>query len=94
MGLLPGYEFPKIGKFGGWKIKPLLTVISIPPLLGQIIMGAIVRNAMPDSVMKPYPASWTTWMRSCCLAILLVRGGLSVTFRGNGVIVVFLSIVP
>ena len=44
--------------------------------------------------MKYYPSDWTAWMRSCCLAILLVRGGLSVTFRGKGLLVVFLSFVP
>ena len=39
-------------------------------------MGMIARNLFGD-VMKAYPSTWTIWMRSCILAILLVRGGLS-----------------
>lgn len=30
----------------------------------------------------------------CCLAILLVRGGLQVTFSGKGILVVFMTFVP
>lgn len=30
----------------------------------------------------------------CCLAILLVRGGLQVTFRGKGILVVLMTFIP
>lgn len=75
VGLLGGYNFPKFWKFKGYNLKPVLKVIEIPPIIGMIVMGCIVRNAF-GSYMNAYPAAWAQWMRSCCLACLLVRGGL------------------
>jgi hypothetical protein len=75
LGLISGFKFPKIGNWGGCEVKPLCKVIKIPPLIGMIIMGCVVRNTFGD-VVKPYPNVWAQWIRSCCLAVLLVRGGL------------------
>eukprot|EP00347_Sterkiella_histriomuscorum_P005826 403355123 len=93
LGLLGGYKFKKFWIFPGYTLKPILKNIQIPPLIYMILMGMIARNFFGEA-MKPYPATWTVWMRSCILAILLTRGGLSVTFRGKGIIVVLLMLVP
>ncbi len=56
-------------------------------------MGCIARNFFGKSV-EAYNNEWAQWLRSCCLAILLTKGGLQVSFSGKGIVVVFLSIVP
>jgi hypothetical protein len=93
LGLLGGFHFPKIGRFPGYHLKPVLKGIVIPPLIAMIIMGCIVRNLF-GWVVLPYPQPWTAWIRGFCLCILLIRGGLNVSFKGKGIIVVFLSFVP
>jgi Kef-type K+ transport system membrane component KefB len=93
LGALGGFEIPKIGPFPGYKVKPILSKLRIPPIIAMIIMGCIVRNTFGDSV-KPYNNDWAQWIRMCCLAILLVRGGLQVSFAGKGILVVFLTFVP
>ena len=94
LGLLGGYQFPNIWPFRGYKLKPVLKVITIPSLVAMIIMGAIVRNLFPQHVMNAFPDSWASTIRNMCLAILLIRGGLQVTFSGKGVIVAILCIIP
>jgi len=59
----------------------------------MIFMGCIARNFFGKPV-EAYNNDWAQWLRSCCLAILLTRGGLQVSFSGKGIIVVFLSFVP
>jgi hypothetical protein len=93
IGLLGGFHFPSIGRFPGYHLKPVLRGIVIPPLILMIIMGAIARNLF-GSVMEAYPAPWTSYIRGFCLSILLIRGGLQVSFRGKGLTVVLLSVVP
>ena len=56
-------------------------------------MGCIVRNTFGD-VVKAYPSTWAQWIRTCCLAMLLVRGGLQVSFKGKGLLVLFMSFIP
>ena len=93
-GLFGGFHFPAIGKcFKGYHLKPILKVIKIPPIIGMIIMGCIVRNTFGD-VVKAYPSTWAQWIRTCCLAMLLVRGGLQVSFKGKGLLVLFMSFIP
>jgi NhaP-type Na+/H+ or K+/H+ antiporter len=67
--------------------------MQIPSLIMMIILGCIARNTFGD-VMKAYPSAWTSYIRSICLAILLIRGGLQVQFKGKGLLVVFLTILP
>eukprot|EP00347_Sterkiella_histriomuscorum_P004939 403358501 len=86
LGLIGGYKFKKFWIFPEYTLKPLLSKIEIPPLIYMILMGMIARNFFGEA-MKPYPATWTVWMRSCILAILLTRGRLSVTFKGKGILV-------
>ncbi len=59
----------------------------------MIAMGFVARNFFEDA-MKPYPAPWTAWIRGFCLCILLIRGGLQVSFTGKGLIVVLMSFIP
>lgn len=54
LGLLNGFHFPKLGKFPGYHLKPILKGIVIPPLILMIIMGAVARNLFGD-IMKAYP---------------------------------------
>lgn len=91
--MLAGFKIPKVGKFPGLTVKPLITKIHIPPIIGMIIMGCVVRNCFGDAV-KPYNSDWAQWIRSCCLAILLVRGGLQVSFSGKGILVVLMTFIP
>ena len=44
--------------------------------------------------MKAYPAPWTSWMRAIAISLILCRGGMSVSFRGKGLIVLLLSCIP
>jgi hypothetical protein len=92
-GLLNGFTIPKFYKFKGVTVPPLIKGVHIPPIIGMIIMGCIVRNTDVE-YMKAYPSGWAQWIRSCCLAILLTRGGLNVSFQGKGPLVLFMSFVP
>jgi Kef-type K+ transport system membrane component KefB len=74
-------------------IAPLLNKVKIPSVIAMIFMGCIARNFFGKPV-EAYNNEWAQWLRSCCLAILLTRGGLQVSFSGKGIIVVFLSFVP
>jgi hypothetical protein len=82
VGLLGGFTFPKFGPIGGWRINPIIKGVVLPPLIFMIIIGCVARNCFGDSFMKPYPTLWSSWVRSICLSILLVRGGLQVSFKG------------
>lgn len=93
LGLLGGFHFPQVWKFPGYHLKPIIKGIVLPPLILMIIMGCIARNLF-GSVMEPYPAPWTSFIRGFCLSILLIRGGLQVSFSGKGLVVVFLSVIP
>lgn len=56
-GMVKGFSIPAFGRFKGLTVKPLFTMISIPPIIGMIIMGCIVRNCFGD-VVKPYNNDW------------------------------------
>jgi len=68
--------------------------ITIPDLVGIIIFGCIARNWFPDSLMHHYPNEWAAWIRTICLSIILMRGGLELEFAGKGLIVVLLTLIP
>ena len=93
LGLLGGYHFPKIGPFKGYHLKPVIKVITIPPLVAMIILGCVARNCF-GQVTKPFPDDWASVIRNICLAMLLIRGGLQVSFAGKGLIVLILSCIP
>lgn len=93
-GMSGGFTIPKCGSYPGKNIGPISQHFHFPPIIGMILMGCMVRNFFPAGIMDAYPSDWALWIRSCCLAILLVRGGLQVSFKGKGIVVLFLSVIP
>lgn len=91
--LMKGINFDS-GKVGPVKIKPLLTKIAIPPLVGMIVFGCIARNFLCKDYMQHYPEYYAGWVRSVCLSIILLRGGMELDFEGKGLTVVVLTLVP
>ena len=49
IGMLSGFEIPKIGCFKGLKVKPICTKVNIPPVVVMIAMGCIARNFFGSS---------------------------------------------
>ena len=41
---------------------------------------------MPSSVMEEYNEAWGEWIRTVCLTIILLRGGLHLDFKNKGFI--------
>ena len=93
VGLLFGFTFPALGKFKGYRLNPIIKKVQVPSLIVMIIMGCIARNLF-GKVMDAYPTLWSSYIRSICLSILLIRGGLQVSFQGKGLIVLFLAVIP
>lgn len=77
----------------GLEFKALCTTITIPPLVGMIILGCIARNFFGE-FMDYYPNDWAEWIRSICLSVILLRGGLELDFKGKGILVVLLTLTP
>ena len=84
----------KSGKVGPLNIPPLLTKIEIPPLVGMIIFGCLARNFLCEEYMQHYPEEYAGWIRSICLSIILLRGGMELEFEGKGLTVVLLTLIP
>lgn len=82
------------GKVGPLHIKAILTKIEIPPLVGMIVFGCIARNFFCAEYMDHYPEPWAGWVRSICLSIILLRGGMELDFAGKGLTVVLLTLCP
>lgn len=93
VGLLGGYHFPKLLCFKGYHLKPILTGVVIPPLLGMIVIGIISRNFF-GSATKDFPKEWASFIKSICLGILLIRGGLQVTFKGKSMLLLVMTALP
>ena len=91
--LMKGINF-KSGKVGPVNIKPALTSIEIPPLVGMIIFGCLARNFLCTAYMDHYPEFFAGWIRSVCLSIILLRGGMELDFAGKGLTVVLLTLCP
>ena len=84
----------KIGNVGPIRIKPLLTKINIPPLVGMIIFGFLARNFLCNWYMDFFPDKYASEIRSVSLSIILMRGGMTIDFTGEGLKVVLVTIVP
>ena len=91
--LMKGIKFHS-GKVGPLHVKPCLTKIEIPPLVGMIIFGCLARNFLCNDYMQHYPEFYAGWIRAVCLSIILLRGGMELDFTGKGLIVVLLTLVP
>jgi NhaP-type Na+/H+ or K+/H+ antiporter len=72
---------------------PVLKSITIPPLVGMIIMGGVARNAFP-TLMEDYNDEWANYIRQVCLSVILLRGGLELDFEGKGLLVLLLTLLP
>ena len=90
---MKGIKFQS-GKIGPLHIKALLTKIEIPPLVGMIVFGCIARNFFCAEYTDHYPEPWAGWVRSICLSIILLRGGMELDFKGKGLTVVLLTLCP
>jgi hypothetical protein len=74
-GLLAGYKFKKFLCIKPFAVPAVIKVITIPPLIGMIIMGCVARNLFGELTV-PFPDKWASVIRNILLANLLVRGGL------------------
>lgn len=79
---------------GFFNIKPLCTCITCPALVGMIVFGCIARNFFGDFAKDNYPDYWADWIRQVCLSIILMRGGLQLSFKGIGKTVTLLTLCP
>ena len=90
---MKGLKFES-GKVGPVHIKQLVSKVEIPPLVGMIIFGCIARNFFCSEYMDHYPEFYAGWIRSICLSIILLRGGMELDFEGKGLTVVLLTLCP
>ncbi len=77
----------------GCRLPSLSDTITIPPLVGMIVCGCLVRNFY-GSYMDNLNEDWAEWVRMICLSIILLRGGLELDFEGKGLTVVLLTLCP
>jgi solute carrier family 9B (sodium/hydrogen exchanger), member 1/2 len=91
--LMKGLTF-QTGKVGPVKIPNVTDKVAIPPLVGMIIMGCICRNFFCTDYMMHYPEATAGRLRSVCLSIILLRGGMELDFTGKGLTVVLLTLCP
>lgn len=62
-------------------------------MLAMIIMGFIARN-FSGSLTDAYPNDIAAWFRNCVVAVLLTRGGMGISFTGQGLIMALVIITP
>lgn len=94
VGMLNGFTLPKFWKFQGYRLKPLMTKYTIPPLMGMIIMGCVARNYIGGQTLTAFPGYWSQWIINCVVALHLTRGGLQVTFRFKQLLMMGIMILP
>lgn len=91
--LFGGFRIPKIRRFPGYYVRPLTKSFKLPPLIGMIVMGFVVRNLI-EFVLNAYPSEWAQKIRSCILAVLLARSGLMLTLKGKGLMILYFVVAP
>lgn len=60
----------------------------------MIIFGCLARNFLPQTTMQHYPELTAGYIRIICLSVILLRGGLELDFKGKGLTVVLLTLMP
>jgi len=60
----------------------------------MIIFGCLARNFLCTEYMQHYPEEIAGWVRNVCLSIILLRGGMELDFKGKGLTVVLLTLIP
>ena len=95
ISLTRGYQFPNIPPFNGVKTQPLSKEILLPPLIGMIIFGILMRNFGGD-YLENYNDGWGTYIRMICLSVILLEGGFELEFSAEGALslVILLTLVP
>ena len=58
----------------------------------MIIFGLIGRNIHP--YMDNYNDDWGKHIRMVCLVVILTEGGMELTFKGKGLVVILLTFLP
>ena len=78
-----------------WKLKipHLLGPVRIPALVVMILFGAVARNLFTWE-RDAYNDLWASYIRIVCLMVILLRGGIELSFRGKGIIVFLYTFVP
>jgi len=74
----------------------LVANIGLPPLFGQLLMGFLLKNVIPDQ-LNGLSAGLNSMLRSVALAIIMLRAGLGLDFamlRKSSVSTLFLSTGP
>ena len=90
---LYGFKVPSFGRFKGCTVPALLVKVQIPSLIVMIIMGFVLRN-FGGSIVSAYPPEIAGWVENCVLGFILVRGSLSLTFKGKILSIALLVLVP
>lgn len=57
---------------GGWVVQ----LVHLPPLLGMLLVGIMLKNVPYISVAKGLDPAWSAALRSTALAVILLRAGL------------------
>ena len=60
----------------------------------MIVFGCLARNFVADEWMQHYPDTKAGYVRIVCLSFILMRGGLELSFKGKGLTVILLTLVP
>ena len=60
----------------------------------MIIFGCLARNFLCTEYMSVYPDDFAGILRIICLSIILLRGGLELDFKGKGLTMVLLTLLP
>ncbi len=92
-GLLIGFTFPPIFCFKGYRLKPFMSKFQIPPLVAMIITGFVTRN-FGGEISNSFPKKIAAWLCNCVVAVLLSRGGMAISFKGKGLLVILIIIIP
>jgi NhaP-type Na+/H+ or K+/H+ antiporter len=77
-----------------WYIPKVCDAVAVPPLVGMIIAGCLARNYLCKAYMDHYPEDLSSNIRLICLSIILLRGGLELSFAGKGLTMVLLTLFP
>lgn len=93
VSFLAGYHFHGLLCIPHFQIKPLITKVKFPPLLGMLIFGCLIRNILGFE-SRHYHETWAAKIRGICLTLILVRGGMVVNFKGKGLHVFLLTVIP
>ena len=93
VSLINGLNIPAFKSFKGFKMRPVSKHVTIPPLVGMLLLGFITRNYVPKP-MPSFPSLWANYIRQICLCLLMLRGGLTVSFAGKGITVLLMSFLP